>query len=246
MRELDAASVTSIRDRISADHNALQQQPEDLEQLKGVLHVINSIRWGVLGLPASYQYPSNRTGQDRAVAVAFCRHSFHNLLPDLEILGASGTSIDSATSACGCRSGGMQMELQCSDLQERYRTRVLYAITDSEKETASADVADAAKLSQEWCDLCEAAEAVDLRLEGVKQTFTQTTRQQVSIAAWAAALLSCSTESLDLALLASQCIPLGLYLHTAAPIVMNGRTMLRCSHGLHQCCLPAPLAEACW
>lgn len=71
------------------------------------------------------------------------------------------------------------MELQCSDLQERYRTRVLYAITEAEKELAAAELADTARLTQEWADLCEAAEVVDLQLEDVKQKFSQTTRQQV-------------------------------------------------------------------
>eukprot|EP00878_Enallax_costatus_P045894 GHUV01055422.1.p1 GENE.GHUV01055422.1~~GHUV01055422.1.p1 ORF type:complete len:144 (+),score=50.81 GHUV01055422.1:55-486(+) len=74
----------------------------------------------------------------------------------------------------------MQMELQCSDLQERYCTRLLYAITDAEKETAAAELADTAKLTQEWAEVCEAAEAVDVQLEGVKRKFSQTTRQQVA------------------------------------------------------------------
>ncbi|WIA10356.1 hypothetical protein OEZ85_010548 [Tetradesmus obliquus] len=44
MRELDVAAMNGVRERMAADHAALQQQPEDLEQLKGVLHVVNSIR----------------------------------------------------------------------------------------------------------------------------------------------------------------------------------------------------------
>lgn len=73
----------------------------------------------------------------------------------------------------------MQMELQCSDLQERYRTRLLYAITEAEQAAAAAELADAARLSQEWAKLCAAAEAVDVQLDGVKRKFSQTTRQQV-------------------------------------------------------------------
>lgn len=45
MRELDVAAVTSLRDSIAAKHVVLQQQPEDLEELKAVLHVINAIRY---------------------------------------------------------------------------------------------------------------------------------------------------------------------------------------------------------
>eukprot|EP00882_Tetradesmus_deserticola_P015126 GHRQ01016104.1.p2 GENE.GHRQ01016104.1~~GHRQ01016104.1.p2 ORF type:complete len:122 (-),score=41.75 GHRQ01016104.1:877-1242(-) len=73
----------------------------------------------------------------------------------------------------------MQMELQCCDLQERYRTRMLYAITEAEQAAAAAELADAAGLSQEWAELCTAAQAVDVQLEGVKRKFSQTTRQQV-------------------------------------------------------------------
>jgi hypothetical protein len=73
----------------------------------------------------------------------------------------------------------MQMELQCSDLQERYRTRLLYAITEAEQAIAAAELADATRLSQEWTELCAAAEAVDVQLDGVKRKFSQTTRQQV-------------------------------------------------------------------
>lgn len=46
MRELDVAAVTALRVDIAAKHAVLQQTPEDLAQLKAVLHVINAIRWG--------------------------------------------------------------------------------------------------------------------------------------------------------------------------------------------------------
>lgn len=45
MRELDAAALAALREGIAAKHEVLQCQPEDLEQLKAVLHVINTIRW---------------------------------------------------------------------------------------------------------------------------------------------------------------------------------------------------------
>jgi hypothetical protein len=48
MRDLDVASLAAVREGIAAKHGVLQRQPEDLEQLKGVLHVINTIRWAVL------------------------------------------------------------------------------------------------------------------------------------------------------------------------------------------------------
>jgi len=51
MRELDVAALTSLREDIAAKHAVLQQQPEDLEQLKAVLHVINTIRWVQLTHP---------------------------------------------------------------------------------------------------------------------------------------------------------------------------------------------------
>lgn len=44
MRELDVSVVNGLREKMAADHAALQQQPEDLEQLKAILHVVNSIR----------------------------------------------------------------------------------------------------------------------------------------------------------------------------------------------------------
>lgn len=73
------------------------------------------------------------------------------------------------------------MELQCSDIVERYRTRLLYAITDAEKEEAERSLADTLTLSQQWADLCATAETVDLQLEGVKRKFSLTTHQQVQL-----------------------------------------------------------------
>lgn len=74
----------------------------------------------------------------------------------------------------------MQLELQSSDLKERYRTRLLYAISDAEKLAASEELDDVRLLDLEWADLVSTAEAVDLQLEGVKHKFSQITRQQVN------------------------------------------------------------------
>lgn len=73
----------------------------------------------------------------------------------------------------------MQLELQSSDLKERYRTRLLYAISDAEKATAAEELDDACLLDLEWADLVSTAEAVDTQLEGVKHKFSLITRQQV-------------------------------------------------------------------
>lgn len=83
-----------------------------------------------------------------------------------------------------CRSGSMLFELQSCDLKERYRTRLLYALSDSEKATAAEELDDASLLDLEWVDLVKAADAVDIKLEGVKRKFSQITRQQVSHKAW--------------------------------------------------------------
>lgn len=80
---------------------------------------------------------------------------------------------------CIGRAGGMQLELQSADLKERYRTRLLYAISDAEKAAAAKELDDACLLDLEWADLGTTAEAVDAQLEGVKKKFSQITRQQV-------------------------------------------------------------------
>lgn len=73
----------------------------------------------------------------------------------------------------------MQLELQSADLKERYRTRLLYAISDAESAAAAQELDDACLLDLEWADLVSTAEAVDVQLEGVKWKFSQITRQQV-------------------------------------------------------------------
>lgn len=77
----------------------------------------------------------------------------------------------------------MQQELQSSDLKERYRIRLLYAISDAEKASAAEDLDDVCLLDLEWADLVKTAETVDEELEGVKRRFSKITRQQVS-SAW--------------------------------------------------------------
>jgi hypothetical protein len=75
----------------------------------------------------------------------------------------------------------MQLELQSADLKERYRTRLLYAISDAEKAAAAEELEDACLLDMEWADLVNTAEAVDTQLEDVKCKFSQITRQQVRL-----------------------------------------------------------------
>jgi hypothetical protein len=107
---------------------------------------------------------------------------------------------------CIGRAGGMQLELQSADLKERYRTRLLYAISDAEKAAAAEELDDACMLDLEWADLGTTAEAVDEQLEGVKKKFSRITRQQVSSALfgntdlsvlgvrWASNCLSCADK----------------------------------------------------
>ena len=74
----------------------------------------------------------------------------------------------------------MQLELQSGDLKERYRTRLLYAISDAEKAAAADELDDMCLLDLEWADLVKTANSVDEQLEDVKHKFSQITRQQVS------------------------------------------------------------------
>jgi hypothetical protein len=161
MRELDGAAVVALREGMAANHAVLQQTPEDLAQLKGVLHVINSVRCGGGGL--------------RPVLLC-CMHR------GLALLLLAGLT---PRPRCCCRSGGMQMELQCVDLVERYRTRLLYAIADTEKAAAAEELDDVALLPVQWADLCRTADAVDEQLEAVKRKFSRITRQQVGLTAGA-------------------------------------------------------------
>ncbi|KAK9825454.1 hypothetical protein WJX81_002895 [Elliptochloris bilobata] len=79
------------------------------------------------------------------------------------------------------RSGGMARELQYTDLQERFRTRVLYARecglddTDLEAEHVSARALPAL-----WHELEELAEEVDTGLHTIKAAFAKQTQEQVA------------------------------------------------------------------
>lgn len=77
------------------------------------------------------------------------------------------------------RGEGMMMELRCSELEERYRTRLLYAVGEVAAAQFAADLADASRIAAEWKELTEAAERRDCELEDVKGRFSETTRQQV-------------------------------------------------------------------
>jgi dynein heavy chain len=74
----------------------------------------------------------------------------------------------------------MLMELRYTELEERYRTRLLYALTPPEQEQRAAELADAQNLRVEWQQLTAAAEELDAGLYAVKAKFRDTTRQQVS------------------------------------------------------------------
>jgi hypothetical protein len=44
MRELDVAQLNTLRDKIATYHAGLAVVPEDLDQLKGVLGVVSTVR----------------------------------------------------------------------------------------------------------------------------------------------------------------------------------------------------------
>lgn len=73
---------------------------------------------------------------------------------------------------------GMRMELQYIDLAERFRTRLLYA--DSESHDACLeDYKEAWQIQNLWQNLTDQAEMVDCSLEDTKKMFSETTRLQV-------------------------------------------------------------------
>ena len=77
----------------------------------------------------------------------------------------------------------MVMELRYEELQERYRTRLLYALNPLEEDQYATELADAQQLQVEWQALVEEAEMVDAGLYAVKAKFTQTTKEQVCVLA---------------------------------------------------------------
>lgn len=80
-----------------------------------------------------------------------------------------------------CRRSAMSIELAYTDLEERYRTRLLYAPPGEPEAAAAAgaQLADACGLRAEWAELVATAESVDAMLEEPKARFAETTRQQV-------------------------------------------------------------------
>eukprot|EP00798_Chlamydomonas_sp_ICE-L_P031817 gene31817-7021_t len=76
-------------------------------------------------------------------------------------------------------SESMLMELKYSDLEERYRTRILYAQAE-EMDQCSAELADASLIRDQWVELADEADLVDYSLEETKKKFTETTRTQVT------------------------------------------------------------------
>jgi dynein heavy chain len=73
---------------------------------------------------------------------------------------------------------GMKVELEYSELEERFRTRLLYA-SASEVGEFKAELDDAASIAASWKKLIDDADLVDASLEDTKKQFSQTTRQQV-------------------------------------------------------------------
>ncbi|GMH41526.1 hypothetical protein BSKO_09436 [Bryopsis sp. KO-2023] len=76
------------------------------------------------------------------------------------------------------RTSGMRMELDYLDLEERFRTRVLYASQDI-LEVAASEHAQACAVRVVWLELVDEADNVDCQLEDTKNKFSETTRQQV-------------------------------------------------------------------
>ncbi len=78
-----------------------------------------------------------------------------------------------------CSGESMLMELRYTDLEERYRTRLLYASTPEERSQCEAELASASQVRQTWLALMEEADAVDWSLEETKKNFSEITREQV-------------------------------------------------------------------
>lgn len=72
----------------------------------------------------------------------------------------------------------MKIELDYTTLEERFRTRVLYARGEQLAEF-QAELAEASSVAVKWQQLVDAADLVDAGLEDTKKQFSQTTKQQV-------------------------------------------------------------------
>ena len=79
-----------------------------------------------------------------------------------------------------CRTESMVIELRYSDLEERYRTRLLYAAQPEEVEQCSSEFKDACTIRNAWQELVDEADRVDYSLEETKLLFSEETRKQVS------------------------------------------------------------------
>lgn len=73
----------------------------------------------------------------------------------------------------------MHIELEYSELEESFRTRLLYAQADQVEER-QAQYQDACQIRQRWQALSDEADSVDLNLEDIKAEFSETTKKQVS------------------------------------------------------------------
>lgn len=73
----------------------------------------------------------------------------------------------------------MLMELRYTDLEERFRTRLLYASGADETAMCEAEFRSACEVRALWLALLNEADEVDWSLEETKKEFSETTRQQV-------------------------------------------------------------------
>lgn len=76
------------------------------------------------------------------------------------------------------RMSGMKMELEYKELEERFRTRLLYADSGDQAEF-KAELSDASRIEGKWKQLVDDADLVDASLEETKKQFSLTTKQQV-------------------------------------------------------------------
>ncbi|KAL6757976.1 dynein heavy chain, N-terminal region 1-domain-containing protein, partial [Haematococcus lacustris] len=78
------------------------------------------------------------------------------------------------------RNEGAAMELRYIDLEERYRTRLLYASQPEDEVQCQAELLEAQQIRELWAHLSDEADQVDMSLEQTKKVFSETTRKQVS------------------------------------------------------------------
>ncbi len=71
------------------------------------------------------------------------------------------------------------MELRYEDLEERYRTRLLYALQPEDVAQCTHELQDASGVRSAWLALVDDADRVDYSLEETKKLFAETTKKQV-------------------------------------------------------------------